>query len=262
MTYLVFQLILLLLACTALGFFLAWLIWGWRRAEMMELAASDRVLFHDAAAEVEGLQAQLATLEGERAAAVTEADEARRQMAATVDSVQRAEGESTTAHREVGRLRRELAECAQARASADAALSAARGRIAALESDLASNGASGVTAAARANGSAPRASFASLSDVEEGEKPPVLTEAPAGGGDDLKRISGVGQKLEGVLKDLGVYTFEQIAGWTDKEIAWVDEHLKFRGRVQRDNWIEQARLLAEGGETAFSKRVDKGGVYE
>ena len=267
MIYLGFQMILWLLACFAAGFFLAWLIWGWRRAEMMELAASDRVLFHDAAAEVEELKLQLSTLESERADAVTEAEEARRLMAETAESVQRAEGESTTAHREVGRLRRELAECAQARASADAALGAARSRITALETELAAGGGAQravkpAPAPSQANGSGSRASFAALTRPGEGEKPPVLAEAPPGGGDDLKRISGVGRKLEGVLKELGVYTFEQIAAWTDKEIAWVDEHLKFRGRIQRDNWIEQARLLAKGGETEFSKRVDKGGLYD
>jgi hypothetical protein len=50
--------------------------------------------------------------------------------------------------------------------------------------------------------------------------------------------------------------------WTADEVAWVDQNLEgFKGRVTRDNWVEQARLLASGGETEFSKKVDKGDVY-
>jgi hypothetical protein len=61
---------------------------------------------------------------------------------------------------------------------------------------------------------------------------------------------------------LGFYHFDQIAAWTADEVAWVDQNLEgFKGRVTRDNWVEQARLLASGGETEFSKKVDKGDVY-
>ena len=50
---------------------------------------------------------------------------------------------------------------------------------------------------------------------------------------------------------------------TADEVAWVDQNLEgFKGRVTRDEWVAQAKLLAEGGETEFSKRVDKGGVYD
>lgn len=64
--------------------------------------------------------------------------------------------------------------------------------------------------------------------------------------DDLKRISGVGPKLEQVLNGLGVWTYEQIAGWNPTEIAWVEDYLSFKGRVERDGWAEQAaRLLTE-----------------
>jgi NADH-quinone oxidoreductase subunit E len=80
--------------------------------------------------------------------------------------------------------------------------------------------------------------------------------------DDLKRIKGVGPKLEKLCNRLGFYHFDQIAAWTADEVAWVDQNLEgFKGRVTRDNWVEQARLLASGGETEFSKKVDKGDVY-
>jgi NADH-quinone oxidoreductase subunit E len=76
-------------------------------------------------------------------------------------------------------------------------------------------------------------------------QPDVLTAARAGGADDLKRISGVGPKLEGVLNDLGFYHFDQVAKWTADEIQWVDNRLKFKGRIVRDDWVSQAKAFAE-----------------
>ena len=84
----------------------------------------------------------------------------------------------------------------------------------------------------------------------------------AGKADDLKRIKGIGPKLEKLCHALGFYHFDQIAAWTEEEVNWVDQNLEgFKGRVSRDNWVEQARLLAEGKETEFSTRVKKGEVY-
>lgn len=92
--------------------------------------------------------------------------------------------------------------------------------------------------------------------------PAALKEARSGGADDLKKIKGIGPKLEQLCNELGFFHFDQIAGWTASEVAWMDENLKgFKGRVTRDNWVAQAAELADGGETEFSKRVDKGGVY-
>lgn len=88
-------------------------------------------------------------------------------------------------------------------------------------------------------------------------KPEMLTAARAGGADDLKLLKGVGPKLEGTLNELGVYHFDQVAGWRKKEIEWVDDRLKFKGRIERDEWIKQAKVLAKGGETEFSKRNKK-----
>ncbi len=77
------------------------------------------------------------------------------------------------------------------------------------------------------------------------EREPELLTAPRGGqADDLKRISGVGPKLEGVLNDLGFYHFDQIAAWGPAEVAWVDARLKFKGRIERDDWMSQAAALA------------------
>lgn len=96
-----------------------------------------------------------------------------------------------------------------------------------------------------------------------GTKPAALSAPRGGAADDLKQIKGVGPKLEELCHALGFYHFDQIAGWSAAEVAWVDENLKgFKGRVSRDNWVEQAKTLAAGGETEFSKRVASGGVYE
>ncbi len=98
--------------------------------------------------------------------------------------------------------------------------------------------------------------------TDEGMRPATLDGPRDGQADDLKKIKGVGPKLEQLLQSMGFYHFDQIAGWSAQEIAWVDANLKgFKGRVSRGNWVEQASLLAAGGETAFSKKVDKGGVY-
>ncbi len=78
-----------------------------------------------------------------------------------------------------------------------------------------------------------------------GRKPANLLDAPRGGkADDLKRISGVGPKLEQLLNENGIYHFDQIAAWTPEEVAYMDERLSFKGRIEREGWIEQARKLA------------------
>lgn len=93
----------------------------------------------------------------------------------------------------------------------------------------------------------PATTAATLAEVEEA-KPATLSAARDGGADDLKKIKGVGPKLEGVLNEMGFYHFDQIAAWTANEVAWVDARLKFKGRIERDGWIAQAAELAKGGE--------------
>ena len=79
----------------------------------------------------------------------------------------------------------------------------------------------------------------------EGTRPAnLLTEARGGQPDDLKKISGVGPKLEGLLHANGVFHFDQIAAWGEDEIAYMDDKLSFKGRIARDNWIEQATTFA------------------
>lgn len=119
---------------------------------------------------------------------------------------------------------------------------------------------------AHASGSAPADPPAPQKAAEAAEDigtKPNLMDAPRGdGADDLKQIKGVGPALEKLCNSLGIYHFDQIASWTEDEVAWVDEHLEgFKGRVSRDNWVEQAKTLAAGGSTEFSQKVEKGDVY-
>lgn len=88
-----------------------------------------------------------------------------------------------------------------------------------------------------------------------GVEPARLNEARDGGRDDLKRIKGVGPKLEVMLHHLGIF-HDQIAGWTDKEAAWIDENLQdARGRDIRDGWVEQARRLVPEKHNTGSGRA-------
>lgn len=77
-------------------------------------------------------------------------------------------------------------------------------------------------------------------------RPPAALDAPGeGGADDLTRIKGIGPKLEAMLNAMGFFHFEQIAGWSPEEEAWVDSNLKrFKGRAGRDGWVAQAKALS------------------
>ena len=86
------------------------------------------------------------------------------------------------------------------------------------------------------------------------------TGASADGPDDLKRIRGIGVLLEKRLNTLGYTRYAQIAAWKQADINRVNQQLDFSGRIERENWIEQARIMATGGQTEFSRRQDRGGV--
>lgn len=108
-----------------------------------------------------------------------------------------------------------------------------------------------------ADRAAPRAGLSNLRSVRSealrGDQPAV-----AAGIDDLKRIRGIGVLIEKKLNSLGVSSYEQVANWTGADIDRVSQILDFKGRIERENWVEQSRILASGGQTEFSRRVDKG----
>ena len=76
--------------------------------------------------------------------------------------------------------------------------------------------------------------------------------------DDLKKIKGVGPKLETLLNSLGVTSYAQIAAWDEAEIDRIDAQLgTFQGRIRRDDWPAQARLLAAGDTAGFEERFGR-----
>jgi NADH-quinone oxidoreductase subunit E len=88
------------------------------------------------------------------------------------------------------------------------------------------------------------------------EHKPALLSAPRGIGDDLQLIRGVGPKLEAVLHGLGIFHYDQIAGFTEKNLEWVDQNLgTFKGRPIRDKWVEQAAKLASGWRPSDKDRT-------
>lgn len=85
-------------------------------------------------------------------------------------------------------------------------------------------------------------------------EPPVSV----GEADDLRRIKGLGPKMLALLHNLGITRYEQIASWTDADLDELDSKLgAFAGRPRRDNWVEQARLLAGGDTGAYEAKFGK-----
>ncbi len=107
---------------------------------------------------------------------------------------------------------------------------------------------------------APVAATAPVMAMGKMERPKGISAARGGKADNLQRISGVGPKNEKVLHNLGFFHFDQIAAWTNEQVEWVDDHLKFNGRIRREEWIKQSKLLADGNETEFNKRYGTGGL--
>lgn len=102
---------------------------------------------------------------------------------------------------------------------------------------------------------APKAA-AKAAEAPLGTAPATLTAPRDGKADDLKIIEGVGPALEKLVNSLGFYHYDQIANWTDDEIAWVDAQMKtFKGRILRDKWQAQAKLILSEGVAAFLERA-------
>jgi predicted flap endonuclease-1-like 5' DNA nuclease len=139
--------------------------------------------------------------------------------------------------REIESLRAQLALAERARARAESDLAVAQARA---EESLRTAMRAGRGASEPAAGADPADS---VTDVAEGERPPGLPGPRDGKPDDLRRIRGIGPKNEGVLNALGIYHYEQIAALTGSQVAWLDNYLKFHGRIARDDWVGQAQAL-------------------
>lgn len=99
--------------------------------------------------------------------------------------------------------------------------------------------------------------FAPLEQGGAEVKPQGLPAARGGAPDDLRMIAGVTPRIESTLNSLGVYHFDQIAQWSPANIDWIERYLAFKGRIGREEWVAQARALANGG-AADSRRYLEG----
>lgn len=102
----------------------------------------------------------------------------------------------------------------------------------------------------------PKVEPAAATAPEGGSKPKALKAARKGVADDLKVIEGIGPALEKVLNENGIFHLDQIAAWGVAEVEWMDGNLKgFKGRVTRDKWVAQAKLIGEVGLEEFLRRA-------
>ena len=209
--------------------------------EEAEKAAAEK-----AAAEAAAAKAEAEKVAAEKAAAEAEAAQAEAEKAAA----EKAAAEAAAAQAEAEKAATEKA--AAEKAAADAAAAREATAAYALPAEMA--------AAAVTPTVAPEDAERAAAADAVGTRPLALAAPLGGAADDLKRIRGIGPANEKKLHGLGVYHFSQIAAWTEQNAKWAGSFMAFPGRIEREEWIPQAKILATGAETAFSKRVDAGEV--
>lgn len=91
-------------------------------------------------------------------------------------------------------------------------------------------------------------------------KPLVLSFPRPTGKDNLKKIKGINSKIEADLNNLGIYHFDQIAKWSNKNAEWVEAYLVIPGCAKNNQWIDQAKILQTGSETIYSQKVMDGEI--
>jgi NADH-quinone oxidoreductase subunit E len=240
------QIVVFLIVAAALGFAVGWLMRGARLQEE-----------HDSS--IRGWGARLSSVESER-------DQLREQLAAAgegkaaseraqCEAEQRAATGEPELRARATRLERELEEARERGAGQQAEIERLEGKVAELQT--------GAAAPARAPAAGDAAPAAANHDLAEPaglpeETPPLALPGAQGQPDDLKRISGIGPGIERTLHELGIYHFHQIAAFTPANIAWINRRLRFKGRIEREDWIGQARTLAEDGAAAPGERQQAG----
>jgi predicted flap endonuclease-1-like 5' DNA nuclease len=161
---------------------------------------------------------------------------------------------------EAERLEEEAASAAAVEAARRAAREAAEAEANRKAAALLNAGAasSAETTKADAEKKATADAAAKAAPAHPGQQP--AARAGDGAADDLKLIKGIGPKNEKTLNGLGVWTFSQIADWSPHNAIWMGHHMAFPGRIERERWIPQARLLAAGVDTPFSTGVKSGAI--
>ena len=91
-------------------------------------------------------------------------------------------------------------------------------------------------------------------------KPLILTSPKPSGKDSLIKIKGIDEKIENDLNNLGIYHFEQISKWSNKNSDWVEEFLLLPGIARGNQWVEQAKILSSGKDTSYSLQVENGEI--
>ncbi|TIP48687.1 MAG: proton-conducting membrane transporter [Mesorhizobium sp.] len=168
------------------------------------------------------------------------------------------------------RLKGELDACGRARAdlesrlrNAPAAKAGADKAATPAPAALISTPAAATSAAAKVAPAKPAAAKKPAATKTAAGKAAAKAAAPKaapGKADNLRRLIGIGPVNERLLKGQGVTTYAQIAAWTDADVKRIEEVLNFDGRIAREKWIEQAKLLAAGDEAEFARQFPTAGT--
>jgi predicted flap endonuclease-1-like 5' DNA nuclease len=219
------QIVVFLIVTAALGFVIGWVLRG---------------------ARLEGARPEVPRPGGTEADLADQRDRLRSELQAARDD-----------HAKAAAALADSQQLAEARASRvrelEAAEAGSRQRVADLEDELSRAKAAAANpspeverlAAAAPTAARPMRDLAAPAAALAGAAPQGLA-APEGAPDDLQQISGIGPGIEKILHDLGIYHFRQIADFTSDNVAWVNQRLRFKGRIEREDWIGQARKLAAG----------------
>ncbi len=215
MTYLITQTFVLLLIAALLGMLLGWYL---TRISAASTKTSLLTRLRNAENESRKLKTELDAALATRTNCEAECKSLVDQLAAAKAEL----GSATDNSEQVAELEAQLAECRVALEQAsETAIAATEAAAEAADPVAADTGASGQPLLAGNDEAA----------------------------DNLQEIKGIGPKIAGILNDLGIRRFDQIAAWTPENIEWVNERLKFKGRIERESWIPQAKALmkAKGG---------------
>jgi predicted flap endonuclease-1-like 5' DNA nuclease len=248
MTYLITQIFILLLLAGLLGLVLGWYL---TRISAASQRASLQSRLASAEADVRELRGEIATANAAR----EDAEAARRQL---VDELGAAKADNEKLEKDHGAaaaaLREELEACReQVSAGMAVAETAFEGRQATP---------AGSEPIARVNAAAAQAAAAMTEtkvtatggldipadDNADAGAPPLETGGD-GRSDDLQQIKGIGPKIASILDEMGIRRFDQIASWSPENVAWVNDRLRFKGRIEREKWIPQAKALLEKRES-------------
>lgn len=228
MSYLITQIFILLLIAGLLGLALGWYL---TRISATEARTKLLARLRDTEVDARALRAELDAL----ATAKSSCDTERRLLSdelADLRAHQDVAMQTGPDHEALAALQAELDQCR------DALVAAAVGvEHNAQEADSVAIASAAAVAASGAQG------------LMAGAGLPAPNKDEDSAVDDLRQIKGIGPKIAGILQELGIQRFEQIAAWSPENIDWVNERLRFKGRIEREEWIAQAKALIAARDT-------------